>query len=176
MDKTHIDPFVSAFVESTLKGMQDLIRKGDEVCPQVFLFAREGAAPAILPLLGLTELFQSKEGKRRLPGVIKNAWKGISASKPALKLVAVLMLSDAWVEVVSNEQFDRLMRNGRDSPFAPKPEMAESLVIIVYLADQEFQYQWPYVRGREGVVFAAEATVEKTPDGPKALLMGLWPL
>lgn len=176
MDKIEIDSLVSAFVDSTLKGMQKLVRKDEEVAPQVILFAREQEGTAIIPLIGVAEFFQSKEGKRKLRFVVKNAWQSISADKPGLKLIAVLMLSDAWVENVSLEEFAKIMRQGRDSPFAPKPGMSEALMIQVSLADQEIQYEWPYVRGKDGVVFAKEPRIEKSPDGPKALLMGMWPL
>lgn len=176
MDKIKIDPLVSAFVDSTLKGMQKLVLQGEEVAPQVILFARENEKTTIIPLVGVSVFFESKEGKRRLRGLVKDVWNGISSNQPALKLLAVCMLSDAWVENVSIGEFEKLMRQGRDNEFAPKPSMAEALVIQVSLADGEFQYQWPYVRGKDEIVFAAEPTIVKSPDGPKALLMGMWPL
>lgn len=176
MDTIVIDPFVSAFIDSTMKGMQKLVLSGDEVAPQVILFARENGEPAILPILGVGVFFASKEGKRQLRAVVRKAWESISSTKPGLKLSAVLMLSDAWVENVSNEEFEKLVRNGRDTPFAPQPGMAEALMIQASLADKDIQYQWPYVRGDGEIVFAREPAVERSPDGPRALLMRMWPL
>jgi hypothetical protein len=87
------------------------------------------------------------------------------------------MLSDAWVENVSMEEFEKMMRNGRKVPFAPQSGMtAEALMIQVSVADGEFLYEWPYARGEDEIIFAAEPKVAKSPDGPKALLMGMWPL
>lgn len=176
MVKIDIDPFVSAFVDSALKSMQGLVRKGEEVAPQVILFAWENGAPAILPLIGVGGYFQSKQAKRLLRPMVKKTWGQISADKPFLKLSAVLVLSDAWVENVAIEEGLRMIREGRDTPFAPKPGMAEALMIVVSTLNGEWQYQWPYVRGKDQVVFTAQPTVEKSPEGPRALLMGLWPL
>lgn len=177
MGKIDIDPLVSAFVDNTLKGMQDLVRKGEEVCPQIILFGREGDASAIIPLVGIGQYFESKEKKRQLRSLVKNVWKQISSSKPEVKLTAVVTLSDAWVEYVSRPEFEKITQNGRDKPFVEKPGMAEALMIIVSVADGELQYQWDYVRAEEGVVFAAEPEVAESPsNGPKGMAMGLWPL
>jgi hypothetical protein len=76
-DKNKIDPFVSAFVDSTFVGMQALIRSGQEIAPQIIMFGRNGVRPAIMPLMGVGAFFVSKEGKRKLPAVVKKAWKAI---------------------------------------------------------------------------------------------------
>lgn len=173
-----IDPFVSAFVDSTIKGMRELVEKGEEVLPQVILFARnpDGAA-AIFPLIGVGLFFQSKEGKRQLPGIVKKTWEKASSDHVELQLCAVVMVSDMWVESVSIPEFEELRKHGRKTEFEPKPGMGECLLVMVSVADKEFQYHWPYVRGDENVIFTDEPVVRISPQLSGSILMNkLWPL
>jgi len=173
-----IDPFVSSFVDSTIEGMRELIEKGEEVVPQVILFARDADGnPTILPLIGIGSLFVSKEGKRQIPAIVKKCWQKISSDNAGLSLCAVVMLSDIWVEHVSIPEFEEIRKHGRKAEFEPKPGMAESLLVMVSVADREFQYHWPYVRGQKDIVFTAEPVVEISPQSSGSVLMNkLWPL
>lgn len=175
IDKIDIDPLVSSFVDSFLKTAQGLVQKGEEVVPQVMLVARENENPVIIPLVGASVFFESKDGKIKLKGVVKNAWKGISSDKPALKLIAVLVLSDVWIERIATAEWEKMGRK-RKMPFAPKPGMAEALMIVASLSDGDVLYQWPYVRGEQEVVFTAEPSVDKNWPGAEGLLVGMWPL
>jgi len=176
MDKAEIDPFIAAFVESTFKGMQELVHKGEEVCPQVILFADEAGSQAIIPLIGVNQYFQSKEVKSLLRPVVKKAWEGISASRRGLKLQAVLMLTDTWVQVLSTDEWHKRVAAGHPS-LANKPGMGEALVIQISLADRDINCAWSYVRGKEEVVFAdAPKRMVSLNDQSKGVLMGLWPL
>lgn len=175
MDKIDIDPLVSCCVDSFLKTAQSLVREGEEVVPQVMLVARENGNPVMIPLVGVVEFFRSKEGKIKLKGVVKNVWKGISSDKPALKLIAVLVLSDTFIESMPLAEWKK-MGEKRKTPFAPKPGMAEALMIVASLSDGDVLYQWPYVRGEQEVVFTVEPSVVKNPPGAGGLCFGLWPL
>lgn len=108
-----IDPFVSSSIDTLLKGMQGLLQRGEEVVPQIFLFAHQDGGYAICPLIG--------------------------------------------VEKPVGEELERMLRTGqRDAPFTPKPGMDEALVVQISLADGDWTYQWPYVRGEKEIVFTAE--------------------
>lgn len=167
MDKIDIDPFVQGVVDNSFKVSKDLLRKGQEVLPQIFLLAREHGDRAVLPLVGITEFFQSKEMKRFVRPMVKSVWHKIALEKPLMVLTAVVMISDAWVESMATEEWEKMGR---------KPGMAEALIVQVSLKDKEIAYQWPYVRGDREVVFIAEPTTMTYTEGPRALLMGLWPL
>lgn len=173
--KMEMDSWVSAIIDSSLQTAKNFVCSGQEVVPQVFLVAREDGDPAVFPVIGVEKFFDSKESKRKLRPFVKLLWDSIALNS-AFKLLAVVVVSDAWVEYVSVPEFEKIMERGRDRPFSPKPGMAEALVVQVSLAEAELQYKWPYVRGEKEVVFAAEPSIEKAPDGPKALVMGLWPL
>lgn len=175
MDKIDIDPFVQGVVDNSFKVSKDLLRKGQEVLPQIFLLAREHGDRAVLPLMGITEFFQSKEMKRFVRPMVKSVWHKIALEKPWMVLTAVVMISDAWVESMATEEWEKMGRK-RKAPFESKPGMAEALLVQVSLKDKEIAYQWPYVRGDREVVFIAEPTTMTYTEGPRALLMGLWPL
>lgn len=179
MEKAEIDPFVARMVSSTMNTMRGIIEGGEEARPMIFCLAKEGDGPAVFPILGLTELFCSPEGKRGLKPVMKMMWAKIAMDKPSVKLVAVLMLSDIWVEKVSKEEGAKILRDGRAEPFRPKPGMGEEVYAQVSFADAEFQYHWPYVRSEGGVVFTPEAAivvVKSDPNIQGTRLMGMWPL
>lgn len=176
MEKADIDPLVSQMIDTDLKFAKSIILEGKEFLPQLTFVARENGDPAIFPVMGLADLFGSVEGKRKLPQVVKNLWRKISSEKAGLELLAVLVGSDAWVEYPSDEEFQKMLLYGREKPFAAKPGMAESIVVMVYLADAEWQYHWPYVRGEKEVVFTSAPKGQRSPQGPRAFLMGLWPL
>ncbi len=172
-----IDPFVKAFVDSTFKQMQKYVRTREEVAPQVFLFGREkDGGSAIIPLIGVSEFFRSKEEKYKLRPLVKKVWQEMSSSKPWLKLMAVVVLSDAWAGEISLEEWDKM---GRDvnRALGPEPGRAEALMIMVSLCDGDVWYQWPYIRGKGDVVFTMEPRVFESKNGEaKGVLMGLWPL
>jgi hypothetical protein len=175
MDKIDIDPFIQGVVDNSFKVSKDLVRKGEAVSPQVFLLAREHGSHAVLPLIGVEQFFESKEMKRFLRPMIKNVWAKIALEKPWLVLTAVVMISDAWVESIPILEWEKMGRK-RKAPFVEKPGMAEALLVQVSLKDKEIAYQWPYVRGEREVVFMGESMAMMYTEGPKALLMGLWPL
>lgn len=176
-NKEDLDPFVSAFVDSTLKGMQASVRKNEEICPQIILFAQKNEGRVIIPLIGVEKFFTSMEGKRHLRSVVRKSWNEILSSKPGLKLIAVVLVSDAWVEVHPLEEGLEIIRSGRYVPLSEKPGMAEAVIIQVGLADRDIIFQWPYVRSEESVVFAAEPRKMESPIGEvKALFGGMWPL
>jgi hypothetical protein len=175
MEKTDIDPFIRGVVDNSFEVSKDLVRKGEEVCPQIFLLAREHGGHAVLPLIGIEQFFESKELKKFLRPMIKNVWAKIALEKPWLVLTAVVMISDAWVESVAIQEWEKMGRK-RKAPFEAKPGMAEALLVQVSLKDKEIAYQWPYVRGDGEVVFIAEPITMTYTEGPRALLMGLWPL
>lgn len=171
-----LDPFVTHFIDSSFQTMQTVIRSGDEVVPQVLLFARGNGEKALFPLIGIERYFQSKESKRLIRLIVQKAWNESSYSKPHLGLVAVFMLSDVWVEKPPLDEVLDMIRNGRKTPFTPKPGMEETLLIQVSLADREMQCHWPYFRADDGIFFAPKPTIELIPDdSPTALLMRLWP-
>jgi hypothetical protein len=172
-----VDPWVTSSMDNILQGMQALVQNGKEVVPQIILLAYENGARAIVPLVGVAHFFESKESQRQLHAIVKKSWQQISAQRPALRLVAVLLLSDAWVEEVSDKEFETIMRQGRQVPFAPKPGMAEALIVQVSLAEVEVVQEWCYVRGDKEVVFADKPRNSlNSESGPMALLMGMWPL
>lgn len=170
-----IDPFVLSCVNTLLGTMKGTVLKGEEIVPQVMMFGRENGVPAISPVLGIAEFFLSKEGKAKLKPVIKETWRRISADKPGLSLLAVMVLSDAWVETVSIEEWEKMGRK-RSAPFSEKPGMAEALLVQVSLAKGDITYQWPYVRGGKEIVFAPESTSMERPRGSSSLVADLWPI
>lgn len=172
-----INPFVERVVKSAMSSMQEIIVSGKEAVPQLWLLGHEKEKEIIMPLVGIERFFVNKEGKRLVRSVIKQSWEQLSAQHPDLKLKAVLNLSDSWIETVNDEEFEKIMRNGRSTPFTPKPGMGEAIVAVVAFADQELQYQWRYVRSDNEVIFGAEPKAHKNPEGPpRALFMGLWPI
>lgn len=170
-----IDPFVLSCVHTLLGTMKGTVEEGEEIVPQVILFARENEAPAILPVLGISEFFKSKQGKAQLKPLIKATWAKIMAGKPSLTLIAVIVLSDAWVEVIPIEEWEKMGRK-RSAPFEEKPGMAEALLVQVSLADGDVTYQWPYVRGEKEIVFAPESSSMERPRGSSSLVADLWPI
>lgn len=171
------DSHLSAFIEQSLQSSKDTISCGKELLPQVFFFARERGAPALFPVFGMDNLFQSIEGKRKLRPFVKAVWAQAAAGKPYMELIAVLLLMDTWIEDVTPQEFEDMKRNGRRLPFSPKPGMAEAVFVQISMADREIHYKWPYVRGDEGVVFASKPKINDVPpSAPKAMVMGLWPL
>ncbi len=176
MDKIDTDPLVSQFIDHDLNLAKSVILEGKEFLLQLTFVARENGAPAIFPVMGLGNMMGSPEEKRKMRLAVKNLWKKVSSEKAGLELLAVLLTSDAWVEHPSDEEFEKMMHQGRDKPFTPKPGMAESIVEMVYLDDSEWQYHWPYVRGEGGVVFTPAPKGQRSPRDPRAFLMDLWPL
>ena len=171
-----IDSTVKGLVDVGFGTMKDILLKGEEVLPLITYYALENGHPAIFPVAGLVELFSSDEVKRKLPGAIKTLWNRITSSKSGLKLVAVLMASDSWIENVSDEEAEKLVKEGRKVPFTPKPGEQEALVIQVTLEDQNLLFQLPYVKGGGEIVF--KEVIEKTESFAHrgARLSRLWPL
>jgi hypothetical protein len=170
-----IDPFVVSCVNSFLGTMQGTVRSGVEVVPQVIMFGRENGAPAILPIVGISEFFESKQGKAKLKPLIKETWRQISADKPGLSLVAVIVLSDARTRTVSKKEWEKMGRKTNDQ-FFEKPGVSETLIVQVSLADGDIAYQWPYVRSGKEIVFAPASTRLERPRGSSSLVADLWPL
>jgi hypothetical protein len=179
MKKIDIDPFVSHIVRSSMQTMKGFVEQGIEPVPQIWFLATEGDGHAVLPVLGFENLFGSVEGKRKIRPMLKTVWPKIASGKPNLKLVAVLMLSDVWVEHPPIEEFERIRKQGRATPFAPKPRMEEAVFAQVSFATEEIHYEWPYVRSDDGIVFAPESNIEMNvapTDASGSRMMGLWPL
>ena len=171
-----IDSTVKGLVDVGFAHMKEILLKGDEVLPLLIYYALENGHDAIFPVGGLETLFTSDEWKKRLPAAIKALWNRITSSKPGLKLVAVLMQSDAWAETVSDEEWEKTMKEGRKAPFTPKPGEQEALVIQVTLEDLNLLFQLPYVKGGGEIVF--KEVIEKTESFSHrgARLSRLWPL
>lgn len=170
-----IDPFVVSCVNCLLKTMRGMVEVGEEIVPQVILLARENGAPAILPLLGITDLFESKQGKARLKPLIKATWAKISAGKPSLTLMAVIVLSDARTRTVSAEEWEKMGRK-TNAEFYEKAGGSETLVVQVCLSEGDVLYHWLYVRGGKEIVFAPESTQMERPRGSSSLVADLWPI
>lgn len=98
-----IDPFVLSCVHTMLGTMKGTVLSGEEIEPQVMMFGRENGAPAICPMLGVSEFFHSKMGKSLLKPVIKQTWTKISGDRPDLQLLAVIVLTDARSRTISGE-------------------------------------------------------------------------
>lgn len=178
MEKIEIDAMVSSFADSILETMKGIVCSGTDVEPQIFLLGEESGDSAVIPLVGVSRFFESKESKRAIRPLIKGVWQQFSGAHKRVKLIAVLVFSDAWVEALPVEDGLKILRGGRRQEFQPKPGMGEALLVQVSLADSDIGYQWPYVRGEgKKVVFASERIEMKSEkDAPRALLMGLWPL
>lgn len=180
MEKTEIDAFVSAVVDSTMRTMKRLIEGHTEPVPQIWFLADERGGCAILPVIGLEELFGSIEGKRLIRSAVKSVWAKMSREKPMLKLVAVLLVMDTWVENLPIAEYERQVKAGTRRLLSDRPVgMGEAVVAQVSLLAEEAQHIWNYVRGQDGIVFAPEAKIEVTksdPDTKGGRLMGLWPL
>lgn len=176
MEKTDIDPFVSSFVDTILNTMKGTILGGEEVAPAIFLLGREGENPSIIPLLGLENLFMSKEGKRELRGIIKKVWEKFSGEHRGVKLVAVVIFSDSWVESIPIEEWEEMGRKRDGSSLADKPGMGEAIVAQCSLVDYDVTFSLHYVRGEKDIVFASQVKTMRSPSNSRAFLMGLWPL
>lgn len=177
---TFKDTALTTMVDSFFKSMKETISKGEEVEPNIWFFGREHGQPVLMPVVGISIFFQSKEAKRHLPPFIKQLWTRIAADKKFCNLVAVVMLSDAWTETHQLEEGLELIRSGRYVPLTDKPGMSEALLVQVSMADGERSTYWPYVRGGavgKEVVFAREPIVLDTlRDSEKGMLQDLWPL
>lgn len=170
-----IDPFVLSCVNSLLATMRGTIEAAVEVVPQVILFARENGAPAILPIVGISEFFESKQGKAKLKPLIKETWRQISADKPGLSLVAVIVLSDARIRTVSKEEREKMGRK-TNAEFYEKAGASETLVVQVCLSEGDVLYHWLYVRAGKEIVFSPESTRMERPRGSSSLVADLWPI
>lgn len=142
MEKTETEKRVEGYVETMFGTARGLVENGHEVYPQLFLFAMEGEDIAVLPIVNAAELFDSYEKKRLLPYIIKRVWEQMSATKPKLRLEAVVLSSDAWVEEPTSEEWKKMKKEGRISPFKAKPGMAEALVIQVSTSDRNLIFEW----------------------------------
>lgn len=172
-----IDAFVSGAALHSLEVAKGLVLAGDEVLPQVMFLAKNNGTSAVYPLVNVQIFFESKESKSRMRPFLKECWKKISYGKIGLKLLAVMVVNDMWVEETSFEEGMKMFREGRSTPFQVKPGMAEAIGVQLSLAEGDINYQWEYVRGENEIVFAASPTVSEWPKGaPLAMMMGLWPL
>lgn len=169
-----IDSFVLSCVHTLLGTMKGTVLSGEGIEPQVMMFGRENGAPAICPMLGVSEFFHSKKGKSLLKPIIKATWTKISGDRPGLQLLAVIVLSDARVQTVLTKEFESM---GRDlKALFEKPGVTEALVVQVSLAEGDISYLWPYVRSGKDIVFAPESTTMERPRGSSSLVADLWPI
>lgn len=171
MDKIKIGRIVQGFLEQTFQTASEFVMKGIEVQPQIFLLADEKDHLDVIQLVGIGALFQSEELYVQLLPVIKRSWKEISSSKPELELLAVLMLSDTWMESVSNAWEGRT-----DQSLADKPGVMEALAIRVSMESESRSFNWPYVRGKQGAVFAPNFNILIGNYICDELSVNLWPL
>lgn len=180
MEKAEIDSFVDGMTRSIMGTMQEIIVKGDEALPQIWFFSfdRSDQTPAVAPVIGLGHLFETDAGKSRLRPAVKHVWGQMSQQHPSLELLAVIIVSDAWVEHPSAKEFEKLRKHGRPAPFEPKPGMGEMVMAQVSFATKELIYTKAYERKDKGVVFAEKVVVEESLKDvfEVSRAMGMWPL
>jgi hypothetical protein len=172
MAQTDVDPFISSWVDHIFQSMQDDVRTGKDVEPELTFLGNHNGGNALIPVLGMAPLFASKDGKAKVRATVKKIWSNFSGAQPQLTLLAVVMGSDAWYERPSLEEAEKIEKHGRVGPF---PHKDEALIVQVSLADVEIQYIVPYKREGNEVVFL-DRVATFTEDPGNSLLMGLWPL
>ncbi len=170
--KLVLGPAVTSFVDITFQSLQEQIRRGEEICPQVFFFGRQDGEIVVVPVAGLQELWQSRESKRLLKPLVKSIWSKFISDKPTVQLSAVVVFSDSWVAKIGIEEWEKLGR-----PLVGQiPERSEALVFQISLADGDITIQWAYSRVGKEIIFAeAPIRLEGGKDEEKGNLAGLWP-
>lgn len=172
------DEWLLSLIEFTFEKMKESVLKGEPVEPEIVFYAREGEKNCLCPVIGISNMFGSNDGKSRLRAALKMIWQQMSGAHPHLKLAAIVLGMDTWVETMPISESEEYLKTYRTGQLAGKPGMGEALTVQVSLADQEVVYQLEYVRDEKEIVFDTEViTLLNDPaDKEKARLAFLWPL
>lgn len=142
MEKTEIDPFIKNVVASLFDTAQGSIKKREEVAPMIMLVGLEEKEYALIPLVEVESFFQSKEGRRKIGPLIKVVWTKFAHEHPAVSLVAVLVVSDAWVKTIPIEEYEKLPPEVRKTLRANE-KSPEALMVRLEMSGRQITYQWP---------------------------------
>ncbi len=176
---TDVDHFIMSFVNSSFGTMANFVREGTEIIPQIWFFARDKRDNgwALLPVVGLSHLFQGDTPLNDFRAVFKKVWLQAVSDKPFLTLAAVCVSADSYVQDVSDEEFQKMLGKDMRGDFQHRPGVMDALFIQLSFADRELHFHWPYVKGGKEVVFSEKRSrtgAAATSDG--SLFQGLWPL
>lgn len=173
MDKPATDSIVSGLIDTNFKIGREQLEEGKDLIPQITLLAEGHDGCTVAPIIVADDTFESPAKHYRLPILVKSIWKQMLSKDPTLKLQAMVVLLDMWIEDISLAEFQKLKESGKWKPPSQKPGSTEVLLIQCVVGDQEDVYIWPYVRAETGVVFASAYGKQSR---IKPLFKGLWPL
>lgn len=173
MEKTDIDPLLLHLIDTNFSIGKEQLEEGKNLVPQITLLGEGDDGVIIVPIIVADDTFESRAKHYRLPILVKSIWKQRVSEDPTLKLTAIAVLADMWMESISIEEFQKLKAAGKWKPPSQKPNSTEVLLVQTIVGDQEDVYIWPYVRAESGIVFATEWGKESK---IKSLFKGLWPL
>lgn len=171
-----LSPLLQHFVDVGFRVAEDQFREGKEVCPQITLLAEDKEGMTIVPILSMVDVFGRKDSSRVVPGLIKYAWEGVRKERPHLKLLAITVMVDLWIKNMSVDDMKAQLTEGTFKRPSQSVGSTEAIIVQLTLEKEDILYQWPYVRGEEGVVFSSEPTLWNSEGSPRSLFMGLWPL
>lgn len=168
-----LTPLLLHFVETGFKVAESQIREGKEVIPQLTLLAQDQDGTVIVPVMITAGDLGPKNGSRFAKMLVRYAWEKILSERPLLKLLAISVMADTWIEIVSTLEYEKQVADGSFVPPSQKPGSTEVIFVQLTLPDGDRLYELPYVRAGKEVVFSDKP---KERENPKAIYMGLWPL
>lgn len=166
-----MSPLLKHFVDVGFQVAEGLFREGKEVCPQITLLAEDKDGMMIVPVMITVDILGKKDSNRVASGLVRYAWEGVLKDRPHLKLLAITVMADTWVKTMPIVELKAQVLQGTFKPPSQCVGGTEAIIVQLTLEKEDILYEWPYVRGEEGIAFSPEPTIRKS-----ALLMGMWPL
>jgi len=169
MKKIELSPVLKQFVQVGFDVANSQFKERKEVLPQTTLLAENEEGTVIVPILcamGLSD-------KSILTTMIQGIWGKLLGEHPSLRLIAISVLVDTWIEKVPAGEVIKRVVEGSFVPPSQKPESVETILVQLTLPGEVLMFQWPYVRVGETVMFVGEPEENKEMT---AVFPGLWPV
>lgn len=168
-----LSPLLEHFVQTGFTVAESQLQEGNEVLPQVTLLAQDDEGSVFAPILSTEDIFGSRGGKRILPTLIQGIWAQLLAERPHLKLLAITVMADTWIEETTTTEVGKKILESRFTSPSQKPGSQEAIIVQLTLEDSVKVFKWPYVRVGEEVLFSGQPEETKKSG---VVFPGLWPL
>jgi len=164
-----MDSLIKYVIEMSFGIGKEMLEEKKQLIPQIIIVAENTIIPIIF-----TNPLQTASDFSELVLVVKSAWSSFLSEHPGVSPIAILSLSDMWMENIELGEYLKRRAAGTYKAPSQKPGSTEILMVQVASETENGTFVWPYVRGDGGIVFADEYQVRKE-IGP-ILIKGLWPL
>lgn len=170
-----LNPLLQHFVDVGFRVAEDQFKEGKDVCPQITLLAEheDEDGLTVVPIISTADILGRKDSTRVVPGLVRMAWEGVLKERPQLKLLAITVMADTWIETRPLAEVKAELAAGGVRRPSQRVGSTEAIIVQLTIGEEDCLFQWPYVKSGNEVVFSGKPEKNEEMGG---FIRGLWPL